>query len=157
MSSSYFFIDLTKNKLVHKNTDFERTQITIRWHIWRALDEGSVVGTRSVNFFTVVGKIDGSPSIIGGLLGDCQRRALSPILVKENKIGRRVGVLGLRTWKIWRTKVADKWARQSSKILIFAFGQNYRVLNFYWANFLYHSILFQITPNLFYKKITSRG
>ena len=45
----------------------------------------------------MVGKIDGSPSTIGGLLGDCKTRALSPILVKENKTGRKVGVLGLRT------------------------------------------------------------
>ena len=45
----------------------------------------------------MVGKIDGIPSPIGGSLGDCQRRALSPVLVKENKTGRRVGVLGLRT------------------------------------------------------------
>ena len=55
------------------------------------------MGTRSIKQFTVVGKIDGSPSKIGGLLGDCQRRALSPVLVKENKTGRRVGVLGLMT------------------------------------------------------------
>ena len=46
----------------------------------------------------MVGKINGIPSTVGGLLGDCQRRALSPILVKENKTGRRVGVLGLRTY-----------------------------------------------------------
>ena len=45
----------------------------------------------------MVGKIDGSPRKIGGLLGDCQRRALSYVLVKENKTGRTVGVLGLRT------------------------------------------------------------
>ena len=48
----------------------------------------------------MVGKIDGSTCTIGGLLGDCQRRALSHVLVKENKTGRRVGVLGLRTCKI---------------------------------------------------------
>ena len=58
------------------------------------------MGTRSVKKFTVIGKIDGSPSTIGGLLGDCQRRALSPVLVKENKNGRRVGVLGLRAHKL---------------------------------------------------------
>ena len=48
----------------------------------------------------MVGQIDASPSIVGGLLGDCQRRALSILLVKENNIGRRVGVLGLRTHKL---------------------------------------------------------
>ena len=58
------------------------------------------MGTRSVKKFNVVGKIDGSPSTIGGLLGDYQRRALSHVLVKENKTGRRVGVLGLRMCKI---------------------------------------------------------
>ena len=41
------------------------------------------MGTRSVKEFTVFGKIDGSPSKIGGLLGDYQRRALSYVLVKE--------------------------------------------------------------------------
>ena len=56
------------------------------------------MGTRSVKKFTVVGKIDCSPSRIGGLmLGEYQIRALSPVLVKENKTGRRVGVLGLTT------------------------------------------------------------
>ena len=50
------------------------------------------MGTRSVKKFTVVGKIDGSPSTIGGLLGDCQRRALTLIIVKENKFGIREGV-----------------------------------------------------------------
>ena len=40
----------------------------------------------------MVGKIDGSPSIVGGLLGDCQIRALTLVLVKENNIGIRVGV-----------------------------------------------------------------
>ena len=54
------------------------------------------MGTRSVKKFTVVGRIDGNPTTIGGLLGDCQRRALSHVFVKENNIGRRVGVLGLR-------------------------------------------------------------
>ena len=54
------------------------------------------MGTISVKQITVVGKIDGNPSTIGGLLGDCQIRALCPVLVKENKNGRRVCVLGLR-------------------------------------------------------------
>ena len=45
----------------------------------------------------MIGKINVSPSTIGGLLGDCKRRDLSYVLVKGNKIGRRVGVLGLRT------------------------------------------------------------
>ena len=49
---------------------------------------------------TVVGKIDGSPSTVGGFLGDCQRGALTLVLVKENKTGRRVGVFGLRTGKL---------------------------------------------------------
>ena len=40
----------------------------------------------------MVGQIDGSPSIVGGLLGDYQRRALTLLLVKENKIGRRESV-----------------------------------------------------------------
>ena len=40
----------------------------------------------------MVGQIDGSPSIVGGLLGDCQRRALNLVLVKDNNIGRRAGV-----------------------------------------------------------------
>ena len=51
------------------------------------------MGPRSVKGLIVVGKFYGSPSKIGGLLGDCQRRVLSSVLVKENKIGRRVGVL----------------------------------------------------------------
>ena len=58
------------------------------------------MGTRSVKKFTVVGRIDGNPTTIGGLLGDCQRRALSHVLVKENNTGRRVGVLGLRMCRI---------------------------------------------------------
>ena len=81
-------------------------------HILRALDEGSVVGTISIKKFTVVGKIDGNPSTVGGLLGDCQRGALTLVLVKENKTGRRVCVLGVRTCKILRTKVAVKCAIQ---------------------------------------------
>lgn len=48
----------------------------------------------------VVGKIYCSPSTVGGMLGDYQIRSLSPILVKDNKIGRRVGVLGVRTCKL---------------------------------------------------------
>ena len=40
----------------------------------------------------MVGQIDASPSIVGGLLGDCQRRTLTLVLVKDNKIGRREGV-----------------------------------------------------------------
>ena len=48
----------------------------------------------------MVGKINGIPSTVGGLLGDYQRRAPSLVLVKENKTGRRVGVLGLTTRKI---------------------------------------------------------
>ena len=48
----------------------------------------------------MVGKINGSTSIVGGLLGDYQRRAPGLVLVKENKTGRRVGVLGLRTCKL---------------------------------------------------------
>ena len=58
------------------------------------------MGTRSIKKFTVVGKIDGSPSTIGWLLGDYQIRSLCPALVKENKTGRRVGLLGLRTCKL---------------------------------------------------------
>ena len=58
------------------------------------------MGTRSGKKITVVGKIDGSPSTIGGLLGDCQRRALSPVLVKEKNTGRSVGILGLRTRRL---------------------------------------------------------
>ena len=58
------------------------------------------MGTRSVKKFTVVGKIDGNPSKIGGLLGDYQRRSLSHVLVKEKNTNRRVGVLGLRTCRI---------------------------------------------------------
>ena len=58
------------------------------------------MGTRSVKKFIVVGKFDGNPSTIGGLLGDCQRRVVSHVFVKENNTGRRVGVLGLRTCKI---------------------------------------------------------
>ena len=54
------------------------------------------MGTRSIKELNMVGKINGSPSTIGGLLDDGQRRALSLVLVKENKTGRRVGVLGLR-------------------------------------------------------------
>ena len=57
------------------------------------------MGTRSVKKFTTVGRIDGNPSTIGGLLGDYQRRALSHVLAKEN-IGSRVGELGLRTCRI---------------------------------------------------------
>ena len=45
----------------------------------------------------MVGKIDGIPSRVEELLGECQRRALSHVLVKENKNGTRVGVLDLRT------------------------------------------------------------
>jgi len=55
------------------------------------------VGPILVKELTIVGKIDGSPSIVGGLLGDFQIIALSHIFVKENKTGKRVGVLGLRT------------------------------------------------------------
>ena len=73
---------------------------------------GSVVGTRSVKIFTKFWKIDGNPSTIGGLLGDCQRRALSHVLVKENNTGKRVGVLGLRTCILRRNKVVGKWARK---------------------------------------------
>ena len=40
----------------------------------------------------MVGQIDGSPSTFGVLLGDSQIRALTLILVKESKIGRREGV-----------------------------------------------------------------
>ena len=58
------------------------------------------MGTRLVKEFTLFGKLDGSPSTIGGLLGDYQRRALSYVLVKENKTGRRVGVFGLRMCRI---------------------------------------------------------
>ena len=43
----------------------------------------------------MVGQIDGSPSTVGGLLGDCHRRALTLVLVKDNKIGRKVGVCSL--------------------------------------------------------------
>ena len=46
----------------------------------------------------LVGKIDGSPTTFGGFLDDFQRRYLSNVLLKENKTGRRVGVLGLRTY-----------------------------------------------------------
>lgn len=45
----------------------------------------------------MVGKIDGIPSTVGGLLGDYQRRSLSPIPLKDNKTGIRVGVLDLMT------------------------------------------------------------
>ena len=48
----------------------------------------------------MVGKINGSPSTVGGFFGDYQRRAPSLVLVKENKTGRRVGVLGLTMCKI---------------------------------------------------------
>jgi len=41
------------------------------------------VGPRLVKEFNVVGKIDGNPSTVGGLLGDCKRRALNAILMKE--------------------------------------------------------------------------
>ena len=50
------------------------------------------MGPRLVKKLTVVGKIDGSPSTVGGLLDYCQRRALTLVLVKDNKIGRRAGV-----------------------------------------------------------------
>ena len=40
----------------------------------------------------MVGHIDGRPSTVGGLLGFCQRRGLTLVLVKDNKIGRRAGV-----------------------------------------------------------------
>ena len=46
----------------------------------------------------LVGKIDGSPATVGGFLDELQRRSLSHVLSKENKTGRRVGVLGLRTY-----------------------------------------------------------
>ena len=48
----------------------------------------------------MVGKIDGSLCIAGGLLGDCKIRGLRSILVKENKIGRRVGVLCITMCKL---------------------------------------------------------
>ncbi len=44
----------------------------------------------------MAGKIDGSISIVEGFLGDYQRRALSHVIVKDNKTSRRGGVLGLR-------------------------------------------------------------
>ena len=58
------------------------------------------MGPRSIKGLIVVGKIDGSLSTVGGLLGDCQRRAIRSILVKENKIGRREGVLHITMRKL---------------------------------------------------------
>jgi len=58
------------------------------------------VGPRSVKELTVHGKIDDSRSTVGGLFGDCQGRALSLVLVRDNKTDRRVGVLGLRMDKL---------------------------------------------------------
>ena len=58
------------------------------------------MATLSVKKFTVVGRIDGNPTTIGGFLGDYQRRALSDLPVKENNTGRRVGVLGIRMCRI---------------------------------------------------------
>ena len=42
-----------------------------------------------------VGKIDGSPTTVGGFLDEFQIISLIHVLSKENKTGRRVGVLGL--------------------------------------------------------------
>lgn len=60
----------------------------------------------------MLGKIDGSPIIVGGLLGDCQIISLIPILMKDNKTSRRVGVLGLRTCIILMNKLVVKWVIQ---------------------------------------------
>lgn len=54
------------------------------------------MGPILVKGLTFVGNIYAIPGIVGGLLGYCQRRSLSPIPVKDNKNGRRVGVLGIR-------------------------------------------------------------
>lgn len=70
------------------------------------------MGPRSVKELIVVGESDGSPNTVGGLLGDYQRRALSHVLMKDNKASRRLGLLGLRTSILLRTKVAIKWASQ---------------------------------------------
>lgn len=67
---------------------------------------------RLVKELNVVGKINNSPSIIGGLFGGFQRRDLSLVLVKDNKASRRVALLGLRKCKILRNKVVVKWASQ---------------------------------------------
>ena len=58
------------------------------------------MGPRPTKGLIVVGKINGSLITVGGFLGDCQRRALSSILVKENKIGRRAGVLHITMSKL---------------------------------------------------------
>ena len=52
--------------------------------------------TRSLKELTVVGKIDGSPSTVEGLLDGCQIISLSLVLVEENNSGRMVVVLGQR-------------------------------------------------------------
>jgi len=55
------------------------------------------VGPISVKESILVEKTDDSHSMVGGIVGDYQRRALCLVLMQDNKTSRRVVVLGLRT------------------------------------------------------------